>query len=117
MARVKRGNVLKNRHRKILKLAKSFIGARSRIFKVANIAVMKALKYQYRDRRNKKRFMRRLWITRINAAARINGVSYSRLTNALKKANVTINRKMLADVAVRDAAAFAKVVETAKKAI
>ena len=77
MARVKRGNVLKNRHRKILKLAKSFIGARSRIFKVANIAVMKALKYQYRDRRNKKRFMRRLWITRINAAARVNGLSYS----------------------------------------
>ena len=117
MARVKRGNVLKNRHRKILKLAKSFIGARSRIFKVANIAVMKALKYQYRDRRNKKRFMRRLWITRINAAARVNGLSYSRLTNALKKANVVVNRKMLADVAVRDAAAFTKIVETAKKAI
>ena len=85
MARVKRGNVLRKRHKKILKLAKSFIGARSRIFKVANIAVMKALKYQYADRRNKKRFMRRLWITRINAAARINGLSYSRLTNALKK--------------------------------
>ena len=117
MARVKRGSVLKNRHRKILKLAKSFIGARSRIFKVANIAVMKALKYQYRDRRNKKRFMRRLWITRINAAARVNGLSYSRLTNALKKANVVVNRKMLADVAVRDAAAFSKIVETAKKAI
>ena len=117
MARVKRGNVLKNRHRKILKLAKSFIGARSRIFKVANIAVMKALKYQYRDRRNKKRFMRRLWITRINAAARVNGLSYSRLTNALKKANVVVNRKMLADVAVKDAAAFSKIVETARKAI
>jgi len=117
MARVKRGNVLKNRHRKILKLAKSFIGARSRIFKVANIAVMKALKYQYRDRRNKKRFMRRLWITRINAAARVNGLSYSRLTNALKKANVVVNRKMLADVAVRDAVAFSKIVETAKKAV
>ncbi len=117
MARVKRGSVLKNRHRKILKLAKSFIGARSRIFKVANIAVMKALKYQYRDRRNKKRFMRRLWITRINAAARVNGLSYSRLTNALKKANIVVNRKMLADVAVKDAAAFAKVVETAKKAM
>ena len=117
MARVKRGNVLKNRHRKILKLAKSFIGARSRIFKVANIAVMKALKYQYADRRNKKRFMRRLWITRINAAARINGLSYSRLTNALKKANVVINRKMLADVAVKDAKAFSKIVETAKKAV
>ena len=117
MARVKRGNVLKNRHRKILKLAKSFIGARSRIFKVANIAVMKALKYQYRDRRNKKRFMRRLWITRINAAARINGLSYSRLTNALKKANIIVNRKMLADVAVKDSVAFAKIVEAAKAAV
>ena len=117
MARVKRGNVLRQRHKKILKLAKSFIGARSRIFKVANIAVMKALKYQYRDRRNKKRFMRSLWITRINAAARINGLSYSRLTNALKKANIIVNRKMLADVAVKDSAAFAKIVETAKAAV
>jgi len=117
MARVKRGNVLRQRHKKILKLAKSFIGARSRIFKVANIAVMKALKYQYRDRRNKKRFMRSLWITRINAAARINGLSYSRLTNALKKANIIVNRKMLADVAVKDSVAFAKIVETAKAAV
>ena len=117
MARVKRGNVLRKRHKKILKLAKSFIGARSRIFKVANIAVMKALKYQYRDRRNKKRFMRSLWITRINAAARINGLSYSRLTNALKKANIIVNRKMLADVAVKDSVAFAKIVETAKAAV
>ena len=117
MARVKRGNVLRKRHKKILKLAKSFIGARSRIFKVANIAVMIALKYKYADRRNKKRFMRRLWITRINAAARINGLSYSRLTNALKKANITINRKMLADVAVKDAAAFTKIVEVAKAAM
>ena len=116
MARVKRGSVLKNRHRKILKLAKSFIGARSRIFKVANIAVMKALKYQYRDRRNKKRFMRRLWITRINAAARVNGLSYSRLTNALKKANVVVNRKMLADLAVNEPEAFKVLVETAQKA-
>ena len=115
--RIKRGNAGVKRHKKILKLAKGFIGARSRIFKVANIAVMKALKYQYRDRRNKKRFMRRLWITRINAAARVNGLSYSRLTNALKKANVVVNRKMLADVAVRDAAAFSKIVETAKKAV
>ena len=117
MARVKRGNVLRQRHKKILKLAKSFIGARSRIFKVANIAVMKALKYQYRDRRNKKRFMRSLWITRINAAARINGLSYSRLTNALKKANIIVNRKMLADVAVKNSVAFAKIVETAKAAV
>ena len=115
--RVKRGNVLRKRHKKILKLAKGFQGARSRIFKVANAAVMKKLKYQYRDRRNKKRFMRSLWITRINAAARINGLSYSRLTNALKKANIIVNRKMLADVAVKDSVAFAKIVETAKAAV
>ncbi len=117
MARVKRGNVSRLRHKKILKLAKSFIGARSRIYKVANIAVMKALKYQYRDRRNKKRFMRRLWITRINSAARMNGLNYSRLTNGLKKANVLLNRKMLADVAVKDAKAFTIVVDTAKAAL
>ena len=114
MARVKRGNVLRKRHKKILKLAKSFIGARSRIFKVANIAVMKALKYKYADRRNKKRFMRRLWITRINAAARMNGISYSRMMDGLKKGGVDINRKMLADMAVNDAAGFAALAELAK---
>jgi large subunit ribosomal protein L20 len=114
MARVKRGNVLRKRHKKILKLAKSFKGARSRIFKVANQAVMKALKYQYRDRRVRKRFMKSLWITRINAAARLNGLSYSRFSCALKKANVVINKKMLADLAVRDPKAFTKVVETVK---
>ena len=117
MPRVKRGNVLRKRHKKILKLAKSFKGARSRIFKVANQAVMKALKYQYRDRRIKKRFMRSLWITRINAAARINGYSYSRFSNALKKANIVVNKKMLADLAVRDPKAFTKVVELAKSAV
>lgn len=115
MPRVKRGNVLRKRHKKILKLAKSFVGARSRLFKVANQAVMKALKYQYRDRRNKKRNMRSLWIQRINAGARQNGFSYSKLTDALKKANILINRKMLADLAVQDPAAFTKIVETAKK--
>jgi large subunit ribosomal protein L20 len=114
MARVKRGNVLRKRHKKILKLAKSFKGARSRIFKVANQAVMKALKYQYRDRRVRKRFMKSLWITRINAAARLNGLSYSRFSNALKKANIVLNKKMLADLAVRDPKAFTKIVETAK---
>ena len=82
--RVKRGNVLRKRHKKILKLAKGFIGARSRIFKVANTAVMKKLKYQYRDRRNRKRNMRRLWIVRINAAVRQHGLSYSKFMNALK---------------------------------
>jgi len=117
MARVKRGNVLRKRHKKILKLAKSFIGARSRIFKVANQAVMKALKYQYRDRRGRKRTMRRLWITRINAAARINGLSYSRFADCLNKSNIKVNRKMLADIAVKDPIAFTKVVELAKKAV
>ena len=112
--RVKRGNVLRKRHKKILKLAKGFIGARSRIFKVANTAVMKKLKYQYRDRRNKKRTMRRLWIVRINAAVRQHGLSYSKFMNALKKADIQVNRKMLADLAVSDEAAFAKLVDTAK---
>jgi large subunit ribosomal protein L20 len=112
--RVKRGNVLRKRHKKILKLAKSFIGARSRIFKVANIAVMKKLKYQYRDRRNLKRSMRRLWIVRINAAVRQHGLSYSKFVNAMKKANITVNRKMLAEMAVNEPEAFSVVVESAK---
>ena len=115
--RIKRGNVCRNRHKKILKLAKGFKGARSRIFKVANIAVMKALKYAYRDRRNMKRNMRRLWIVRINAAVREQGMSYSRFVNACKKANIQVNRKMLADLAVNDKEAFAIVVETAKAAL
>ncbi len=112
--RVKRGNVLRKRHKKILKLAKGFIGARSRIFKVANTAVMKKLKYQYRDRRNRKRFMRRLWIVRINAAARQHGLSYSKFMSALKKAEIQVNRKMLADMAVNEPEAFAVIVESAK---
>lgn len=115
--RVKRGNVLRKRHKKILKLAKGFKGARSRIFKVANIAVMKALKYAYRDRRVVKRNMRRLWIVRINAAVRENGMSYSRFINACKKANIVVNRKMLADLAVNDKEAFQVVLETAKAAV
>ena len=112
--RVKRGNVNVKRHKKILKLAKGFIGARSRIFKVANCAVMKALKYEYRDRRVRKRNMRRLWIVRINAAVRAQGMSYSRFVNACKKANIIVNRKMLADLAVSDAAGFTKLVDAAK---
>ena len=115
--RVKRGNVSRLRHKKILKLAKSFKGARSRIFKVANTAVMKALKYSYRDRRTNKRNMRRLWIVRINAAVREQGMSYSRFVNACKKANILVNRKMLADLAVNDKEAFEMVVETAKAAL
>src|ERR1700722_16523778 len=117
MSRVKRGNVLKNRHRKILKLAKGFRGTRSRLFTVANQAVMKALKYAYRDRRNKRRDLRRLWITRVNAAARIHGLSYSQFTFGLKRANITINRKFLADIAVRDKEAFAGLVAQAKQAL
>jgi len=115
MARVKRGNVLRKRHKKILKLAKSFKGARSRLFIVANQAVMKALKFQYRDRRNKKRMFRRLWIARINAAARQNGLSYSRLTHGLKIANISLNRKILADLAVNDPVAFKKVADVVKE--
>lgn len=115
--RIVRGNVSRKRHKKILKLAKGFIGARSRIFKVANIAVMKALKYAYRDRRMTKRNMRRLWIVRINAAARAQGMSYSRFVNACRKANILVNRKMLADLAVNDPEAFTVVVNTAKAAV
>ena len=113
--RVKRGNVLRKRHKKILKLAKGFVGARSRIFKTANAAVMKKLKYQYRDRRNLKRSMRRLWIVRINAASRQYGMSYSKFMNALKKADIIINRKMLADLAVNEPEAFSVIMETVKK--
>ena len=113
--RVKRGNVLRKRHKKILKFAKGFIGARSRIFKVANIAVMKKLKYQYRDRRVLKRNMRALWIVRINAAVREMGLSYSKFMNMLKKADIQVNRKMLADLAVNEPDAFKVLVETAQK--
>ncbi len=115
MSRVKRGNVLKNRHRKILKLAKGFRGTRSKLFTVANQAVMKSLKYAYRDRRNRKRDFRRLWITRINAAARQHGLSYSQFAYGLKRANITLNRKILADIAVRDKAAFAKIADQVKQ--
>jgi len=113
--RIRRGSAGVKRHKKILKLAKGFIGARSRLFKVANIAVMKALKYAYRDRRTTKRNMRRLWIVRINAAVRQRGMSYSRFVNACKKANIVVNRKMLADLAVRDSEAFDVLFETISK--
>ena len=114
--RVKRGNVLRKRHKKILKLAKGFLGERSRIFKVANIAVMKKLKYQYRDRRVIKRNMRSLWIVRINAAVRELGLSYSKFMNMLKKADIQVNRKMLAELAVNEPEAFKVLVEEAQKA-
>lgn len=105
------------RHKKILKLAKGYRGARSKQFKKANETVMKAGQYAYRDRKNKKREFRRLWIARINAAARINGISYSRLICGLTKAGVAIDRKMMAELAVSDSDAFAKLVDIAKKNI
>ena len=114
MPRVKRGVVARRRHKKILKLAKGYYGARSRVFRVAKQAVTKAAQYAYRDRRQRKRQFRALWITRINAASRANGLSYSRLIAGLKKAEVMLDRRVLADLAVHDKAAFTKVVETAK---
>ncbi|MGF1499153.1 MAG: 50S ribosomal protein L20 [Elainellaceae cyanobacterium] len=116
MARVKRGNVARKRRKKILKLAKGFRGSHSKLFRTANQQVMKALRYAYRDRRNRKRDFRRLWIARINAAARQNGMSYSQLIGAMKQADIQINRKMLAQMAVLDPQAFAQVVATAAKA-
>ncbi|MGP5552400.1 50S ribosomal protein L20 [Psychrobacter celer] len=114
MARVKRGVQANRRHKKILKRAKGYYGARSRVYRVAVQAVTKAGQYAYRDRRNKKRTFRRLWIARINAGARINGLSYSRFINGLKKANIAIDRRVLADIAMHDAATFAALVEKAK---
>ena len=114
MARIKRSvNALKKR-RKVMKLAKGYWGNKSRHFKMANEQVMKSLTYAYVGRRLKKRDFRSLWITRINAAARLNGMSYSTFINGLKKHNITVNRKILADLAVNDAAAFTKLVEIAK---
>lgn len=114
MPRAKSSVVSRNRHRKILKLAKGYRGSRSKVFRVAKQAVMKALAYAYRDRRQKKRDFRKLWIARINAATRMNGMSYSRFINGLKKAGVEVNRKMLADLAVNDANAFTQLVQVAK---
>ena len=114
MPRVKSGVTAHARHKKILKLAKGYRGARSKQFKKANELVMKALYYARRDRRAKKGEFRKLWIARINAATRANGMSYSRFICGLTKAGVQVNRKMLADVAINDAAAFAKLVEVAK---
>jgi large subunit ribosomal protein L20 len=116
MTRVKRGNVARKRRKKILKLAKGFRGSHSTLFRTANQQVMKALRSAYRDRRKRKRDFRRLWIVRINAAARQQGMSYSQLIGSLKKADIQINRKMLAQLAVLDPAAFAKVAELASQA-
>lgn len=117
MARVKRGVTARARHKKVLKQAKGYYGARSRVYRVAVQAVTKAGQYAYRDRRQRKRQFRQLWIARINAAARINGLSYSRFINGLKKASVEIDRKILADIAVHDKAGFSALVETAKGAL
>ncbi|MCC6148028.1 MAG: 50S ribosomal protein L20 [Anaerolineaceae bacterium] len=114
MARVKGGPAARARHKKILKVTKGFFGTRHRLFRRANETLLKGLWYAYRDRRVRKRDLRKLWITRINAAARLNGISYSRLVFALRKANINLNRKMLADLAVRDPKAFAAVVEKAQ---
>ena len=109
MTRVKRGVVARRRHKKVLKQAKGYYGARSRVFRVAKQAVIKAGQYAYRDRRNRKRQFRALWIQRINAGARINGMSYSRFVGGLKKAGIEIDRKVLADLAVHEKAAFAAI--------
>ena len=117
MARVKRGVVARRRHKKILNQAKGYYGARSRVYRVAKQAVIKAGQYAYRDRRNRKRAFRALWIARINAGARANGLSYSRLIAGLKKANVEIDRKVLGDLAMNEQQAFAAVVEKAKASL
>jgi large subunit ribosomal protein L20 len=117
MARVKRGVTARRRHKKILKLAKGYYNARRKVFRVANQAVIKAGQYAYIGRKQKKRNFRSLWITRINAAARINGMSYSRFINGLLKAGITLDRKVLADIAVHDAKGFAALAEKAKSAL
>ena len=117
MARVKKGVNAHKRHKKILKLAKGFYGARSRQFKAANPAVMRSLRFAYVGRKLKKRQYRQMWIARINAGARMNGISYSQLMNGLKKSGIEINRKMLSEMAIYDAPAFAALCETAKKAV
>jgi large subunit ribosomal protein L20 len=115
MARVKGGVRTRARHKKILKLAKGYFGGKSKLFRIANQAVMKSLVYAYRDRRAKKRDFRKLWISRINAATRMNGLSYSRFMNGLKKAGIGLNRKILADMAVNDAASFSQLVNQVKE--
>lgn len=115
--RVKGGFVTQRRHKKILKMVKGQWGTRSKLFRRANEAMLKSYWYAYRDRRVRRREFRKLWITRINAAARLNGVSYSQLMHGLKVANVQIDRKVLADIAVRDAATFTKLADMAKNAV
>lgn len=116
MARVKGGPSGYRRHKKILKMNQGYFGSRHRLFRRANEAMLKSLWYAYRDRRVRKRDLRKLWIARINAAARLNGTTYSRLINGLKSANILLNRKVLADIAVRDPQAFTAVVKKAQSA-
>lgn len=115
MTRVKRGQVKRRKHKKVLKEARGYYGSKSRSYKIAKQQLLKSMSYAYRDRKNNKRNFRRLWITRINAAARINGISYNEFINGLKKASVDINRKMLSEMAVSDSGAFQKLTEIAKK--
>jgi len=117
MARVKRGVVAGKRHKKVLDKAKGYYGARSKVYRVAKQAVIKAGQYAYRDRRQRKREFRALWITRINAAARMHGLSYSRLISGLHRADIDVDRKVLADIAVHDPDAFAAIAEQAKAAL
>ena len=117
MARVKTGVVRRRRHKKVLKLARGFYSARHKHFRKAKEQLERSLVYAYRDRRAKKRDLRRLWIIRINAACRLNDISYSRFMNGLKKANIELDRKVLANLAMNDAAAFASIVAEAKKAL
>ncbi|MEE8121945.1 MAG: 50S ribosomal protein L20 [Anaerolineales bacterium] len=115
MPRVKGGTITRRRHKKVLKLTKGMYGSRSSLYRRANEAMLKSLWYAYRDRRTRRRDLRRLWIARINAAARLNGTTYSRLIYALKQSEIGLNRKILADLAVRDPKAFSEVVKTAAK--
>ncbi|MFZ5597519.1 MAG: 50S ribosomal protein L20 [Bacillota bacterium] len=117
MPRAKSSVVSRNRHRKVLKLAKGYRGSKSKLYRVASNQLLKSLTYAYRDRKNRKREFRKLWIARINAAARMNGMSYSKFMNGLKLAGVNINRKMLAEMAVNDAGSFGQLVEMAKSKI
>ena len=117
MARVKGALSTRKRHKKILKLAKGYRGAKSKLYRIANQAVMKSLSYSYTGRKLKKRDFRSLWITRISAACKQNGINYSRFMNGLKKANIEINRKMLSDIAINDSAAFTQLVEKAKSCL
>ena len=117
MARVKRGINSRKRHRKILKQARGFYGYKSKNFRMANQAVMRSLRSAYIGRKHRKRDFRKLWITRINAGARLNGLSYSRFMNGLKLSGIDVNRKMLSEMAIHDPAAFAKLADTAKKAV